>query len=151
MKTVRSITGFVRIGVFLLTMIVVASWSWAAEQTIHLSADKAARGAGGEVVIRDTDAGQKDIAITVKGLKPRGVYTVWFVTMTPKMDMAGIGAPDYVIRIDEKGSGTYHATVSAADLSKWQIIEIAYHPTGDPSDMKKMGIALKAELAAMGM
>jgi hypothetical protein len=45
-------------------------------------------------VIKDTDTGQKEIDITVKGLKPEGDYTVWFVTMKPKMDMAGIGSLD---------------------------------------------------------
>jgi hypothetical protein len=151
MKRFRSCNRFARIGVFLVTMMIVASWSWAAEQTILLTADKAGKGASGEVVIRDTGSGQKEIAIAVKGLKPGGVYTVWFVTMSPKMDMAGIGSPDYVIKIDDKGQGTYRATVTAADFAKWQVIEIAYHQTGDPKDMKHLEGALKGGLAAGGM
>jgi hypothetical protein len=71
--------------------------------------------------------------------------------MTPKMDMAGVGAPDYVIKIGDKGSGAYTATVSAGELGKWQMIQIAFHKTGDPKDMKKMGIALKGELVPGGM
>ena len=113
---------------------------------IALTADKAGKGASGEAVITETGTGQKDIAITVKGLKPGGVYPVWFVTMKPKMDMAGIGTPDYVIKIHDKGSNTYRATVSAADLEKWQMIEIAYHKSANPKDMKRMAAALAGQL-----
>jgi hypothetical protein len=151
MKRYSALKRLIGIGAFLLTFLVAASLTWAAEQKIALIADKAGKGASGEAVITDTGAGQKDIAITVKGLKPGGVYTVWFVTMKPKMDMAGVGTPDYVIKIDDKGNGTYHATVSSAELTKWQMIEIAYHKTGDPRDMKHMAGALKGGLMSGGM
>jgi hypothetical protein len=137
-----------KMGMFLLSLLFIATFSWAAEQKVALQAGPDGKGASGEAVIKDTAAGQKELAITVKGLKP-GVYTVWFVTMTPKMDMMGVGAPDYVIKIDGKGNGSYAATVKADEPAKWQLIEIASHPTGDPKDMKKMGIALKGELSPM--
>lgn len=140
-----------KMGMFLLSLLFVATFSWAAGQEVTLKAGPDGKGASGVVVITDRLSGQKELAITVKGLKHNGVYTVWFVTMKPKMDMMGIGTPDYVIKIDDKGGGTYAATVSAAELAKWQMIEIAYHKTGDPKDMKKMGIALKGELIATGM
>ena len=146
MKTYGAFKRFLEMGAFLLTFLVVASLSWAADRTLSLLPDKAGKGASGEVVIRDTDTGQKEIAITVRGLKPEGVYTVWFVNMKPKMDMAGIGTPDYVIKIDNKGSGTDRATVSASELEKWQVIEIAYHKSGDPKDMKKIAAALAGHL-----
>jgi hypothetical protein len=150
MKTMRTCRQVVRLAVFLAAVILAASWSWAAEQTIRLSADKAGAGAGGEVVLRDAAAGMKEIAITVTGLKPGGVYTVWFVTMSPTMAMAGIGKADYVLPIDRRGSGSYRATVSAADLTKWQAIEIAYHKTGDPKDMRHIVGALQGALAPGG-
>ncbi len=136
-------------GVFLTTFLVVASLSLASDLTLFLSPDKAGKGASGEVVIKDTDTGQKEIAITVKGLKPEGVDTVWFVTMKPKMDMASIGSPDYVIKIDSKGNGTYRAAVSAAELEKWQVIEIVYHKSGNPKDMKNIVGALVVQLAPL--
>ncbi len=150
MKTYGAFKRFLEMGAFLMTLLVVASLSLAADRTLSLSPDKAGKDASGEVVIKNVDTSQKQIVITVRGLKPEGVYTVWFVTMKPKMDMAGIGSPDYVIKIDSKGSGTYRATVSAAELDKWQVIEIAFHATGDPKDMKHMSIALKGELRPMG-
>ncbi len=150
MKTYGAFKRFLEMGAFLMTLLVVASLSWAADRTLSLSPEKAGKGVSGEVAIKDVDTSQKQIVITVRGLKPEGVYTVWFVTMKPKMDMAGIGSPDYVIKIDSKGSGTYRATVSAAELDKWQVIEIAYHKSGNPKDMKHMSIALKGELRPMG-
>lgn len=139
-----------RAGLFLFSVLFIATFSWAAEQKTALQAGPDGKGARGEAVITDSASGQKQIAITVTGLKHGGVYTVWFVTMTPKMDMAGVGAPDFVIKIDGKGNGAYTATVPAGEPAKWQLIEIASHPTGDPRDMKHMGIALKGELPSMG-
>lgn len=146
MKKYSSAKHIVKTSAFLLTFVIVASLSWAAERALSLSPDKAGKGASGEVVIKDTDTGQKEITITVKGLKPNGVYTVWFVNMKPKMDMAGIGAPDYVIKIDGTGSGTYRATVTTTELDKWQVIEITYHKSGDPKNMKKIAPALAGKL-----
>jgi hypothetical protein len=136
-----------KLAVLLFPLLLMASASWAAEQKVALTAGPDGKGASGEAVIKDNEAGQKEITFTVKGLRPGGVYTVWLVTMKPKMDMMGVGAPDYVIKIDDKGAGSYAASVPAEELAKWQAIEIAYHKTGDPKDMKKMGIALKGELS----
>jgi hypothetical protein len=149
MKTYRTLKRFLEMGAFLMTFMVVASLSRASDRTLSLSPDKAGKGASGEVVIKDTDKDQKEIAITVKGLKPEGVYTVWFMTMKPKMYMAGIGSPDYIIKIGSKGNGTYRAAVSAAELEKWQVIEIAYHKSGNPKDMKNIAGALAVQLAPL--
>jgi len=63
------------------------------------------------------------------------------------MDMAGLGEGDYSFRSDDKGSATLSATISAADLAKWQLIELAYHPSGDPKNMKElMNTALLGKL-----
>ena len=116
----------------------------AGEQKITLKADKAGRGAKGEAVITDGKAGQKEMTITMTGLKPNSVYTVWLVNMKPKMDMLGVGTGDYSFKSDGKGSGNYTATISDAELGKWEMLEIAYHPDSDAKDMKKMQIALTA-------
>ena len=110
----------------------------AGEQKIALKADKAGKGASGAAVITDKGGDQKEVAITAKGLKPNSVYTVWLVNMKPKMDMAGLGEGDYSFRSDDKGNATFSATIGSADLSKWQLIELAYHPSGDPKNMKEL-------------
>ena len=66
------------------TMFVIPAMA-GAQQKIMLKADKAAKGAKGEAVITDSKAGQKEMTITMTGLKPNSVYTVWLVNMKPKM------------------------------------------------------------------
>ena len=36
----------------------------------------------------------------------------------------------------------YRAAISNAEIEKWEMLEIAYHPDGNARDMKKMQIAL---------
>lgn len=128
-----------------LVLLLTLSQAFAAE-TVTLKAGPDMRGAHGEALIRNVEAGQKEVIITAQGLKPNAVYTVWLVNMMPKMDMAGLGIGDYAFTSDARGSGTYTATVSAEDLGKWQLIEVAHHPDGNPRNMKKMRVALKGEL-----
>jgi hypothetical protein len=110
----------------------------AGEQKVALKSDKAGKGASGEAVILDKGGDQKGVTITAKGLKPNSVYTVWLVNMKPKMDMAGLGGGDYSFKSDDKGNASYTATIGSADLSKWQLIELAYHPSGDAKNTKEL-------------
>jgi hypothetical protein len=110
----------------------------AGDQKVALKADKAGKGASGTAVIVDKGGDQKEVAITAKGLKPNSVYTVWLVNMKPKMDMAGLGEGDYSFRSDDKGNASYSATIGSANLAKWQLLDLAYHPSGDPKNMKEM-------------
>jgi hypothetical protein len=119
----------------------------AGEQKVALKADKAGKGASGETVILDKGGDQKEVTITAKGLKPNSVYTVWLVNVKPKMDMAGLGVGDFHFKSDDKGKASYSATIGSAELSKWQLIDLAYHPSGDPKNMKEMeNTALVGEL-----
>ncbi len=129
--------------ILILTVFAVLAVA-AGEQNITLKADKAGKGAKGQVVITDKGADQKEITITATGLKPDSVYTVWLVNMKPKMGMIGLGTGDYSFKSDNRGIGQYSTNVPAAELDKWQMVEVAYHPDGNPKNMKKMGIALKA-------
>jgi len=119
----------------------------AGEQKVALNAGNAGKGASGTAVIVDKGGGQKGVTITAKGLKPDSVYTAWLVNMEPKMGMAGLGEGDYSLKSDNKGDASYSATIGSADLSKWQLIELAYHPSGDPKNMKEpMNTALIGKL-----
>jgi hypothetical protein len=144
MQAKRTVMSFLLVVLFSL----VAGFAVAAGgQKIALKADKAGKGASGEAVIADKGSDQKEITITAKGLKPNAVYTVWLVNMKPKMDMAGLGGGDFSFKSDDRGNANYTATTGAADLSKWQLIELAYHPSGDAKNMKEMeNIALVGKL-----
>jgi len=117
-----------------------------ASQTVALGAGPDSPGASGDAVIRDVSSGQKEVVITAQGLKPNAVYTVWLVNMQPTMDMAGLGTGDYSFTSDAQGGGRYAATLSAASLKKWQLLEIAHHPDRNPRNLQQMGIALKGTL-----
>jgi hypothetical protein len=134
------------LGIILVFTVFVMSAMAANEQKITLKTDKAGQGAKGEVVIADGKAGQKEITISMTGLKPNSVYTVWLVNMKPKMDMLGVGTGDYLFKSDGKGIGNYTATISNAELEKWEMLEIAYHPDGNAKNMKKMQIALSGPI-----
>ena|SRR5437016_4570987 len=131
---------------FLIFAVLAVSGFAQGQQKVALKADKAGKGAKGEVTIADAKAGQKELTITVSGLRPNSVYTVWLVNMKPKMDMAGVGSGDYSFKSDEKGTANYSATIPSAELEKWRMFEIAYHPNGDAKDMKKMEIALSGPI-----
>lgn len=66
--------------------------------------------------------------------------------MKPKMDMAGVGEGDYSFKSNAKGEGHYTGAISSSELEKWQLVEIALHPDGNPKNMKKIEIALKGDL-----
>ena len=135
MQAKRNITSSLLVVVFSL----VAGLAVAAvEQKVALNAGKGWKGASGTAVIADKGGDQKGVVITAKGLKPDSVYTVWLVNMKPKMDMAGLGEGDYSLKSDDKGNASYSATIGSADLSKWQLIELAYHPSGDAKNMKEL-------------
>lgn len=110
----------------------------AGDRKIALKADKAGKGASGTAVIVDKGGDRKEVTIAAKGLKPNSVYTVWLVNVKPKMDMAGLGESDYSVKSDDKGNASYSSTIGSADLSKWQLIELAYHPSGDPKNTKEL-------------
>ena len=87
------------------------------------------------------------VSIQAQGLKSNSVYTVWFVNMKPKKHETGAGSAPYMFKTDVNGFGQYSAALSESPFGKWQIIMIVLHPNGDPTDMKSMVAALKAELA----
>jgi hypothetical protein len=136
MRTQRKIVGLLL--VLVLALAAGVSAEAAGDRKVVLKAGKSGKGASGQVVISDKGADAREITLRANGLKPDSVYTVWFVNMKPKMDMAGVGEGDFSFRTDGKGNATYSATVAPADLAKWQLFEVAYHPSGDPKNMKEM-------------
>lgn len=95
----------------------------------------------GEAVISDSI-----LSIQVKDLKPASVYTVWFVNMRPKEEMAGVGTAPHSFKTDQQGAATFKAALAQSPFGKWQMIVIVRHPTGDPMDMMNKEDALWAQL-----
>lgn len=128
-----------------VTMIVVVSLAiaslhafvWAGTAQLPLMADKSHSGASGTVTLSENS-----ISIQVKGLRPNGVYTVWFVNMKPKKQEIGAGQAPYMFKTDAGGNGSYTAPLSEAPFGKWEAVMIVLHPKGDPMNMKDMVPAL---------
>jgi hypothetical protein len=106
---------------------------------LTLMADKSQNGASGTASINDNS-----IIIEAEGLRPNGVYTVWFVNMKPKKQEAGAGTMPYMFKTGANGKGTYESSLYESPFGKWSVLMIVLHPTGDPKDMKNMVPALSA-------
>lgn len=117
----------------------------AAEEKIDLRSEVWEK-AKGEAIIKDLSKEQKEVNVKVSNLQPNSVYTVWFVNEQPRMDMAGVGAGDFAFRTDDKGNGLYTANVSASEVDKWDSLEVALHPDGNPRNMENIQIALKGDI-----
>jgi hypothetical protein len=117
-----------------------------AAERLALQAGADRPGAQGEAVIRDLGAGQKEVVITARGLRPNEVYTVWLVNEKPRMDMAGLGTADYDFQSDSQGNGRYTATITGTDLDRWQLLKIAHHPDRNPRNMSNIAIDLETAL-----
>jgi len=124
-----------------LLVFALVSPASAAEMTVMLKPGPDGKGASGTAVIRDK-AGMKEVAITMSGLKPDAVYTVWLVNK----GHTGLGKPDYDFKADSKGNAVYAATIAREEIEKWEGLDIVRHPDGNPKNMKNIKSALKGEL-----
>jgi hypothetical protein len=125
--------------VLILALLVIAGAARAGDVSIPLKAEKDSPAASGTAAL-----GEGKIQVQAEGLRPNGVYTVWFVNMKPKKHEAGAGSAPYTFRTDGEGKGSYDAALSESPFGKWSMIMVVRHPTGDPADMKNMVPALSA-------
>jgi hypothetical protein len=122
-----------------MLLLMFGAFGWAADVNLDLMAQKSHPGAGGTAAI-----GADGLEIEAEGLRPNGVYTVWFVNMKPKKQEAGAGNMPYMFKTDVNGKGLYKSSLSEPPFGKWAVLMIVLHPTGDPKDMKNMVPALSA-------
>lgn len=129
------------VGLAFTTVLATGRASAAAQTKITLQRSQGAEQGSGEAVIADSA-----LTIRVKDLKPDSVYTVWYVNMEPKHEMAGVGPSPYMFKTDKKGVATFKAKLDAQPIGKWQMLVIIRHPNGDPQDMGHKEDALWAPL-----
>ena len=145
MLTHRRFAVFFLAGIFAL----MAGVSWA-EERIDFKGQKGFEDARGQATVTEAGEGEKEIRLEASGLRPDAVYTIWFANQEPKIEMSGVGRPDYAFRSDSQGNASYTAVVPAEELERWQELDIAYHPEGDPKNLANIEIALAGELEAKG-
>jgi hypothetical protein len=126
-----------------MACLLIAGNAGAGAVSFPLKAEKDSPAASGTAAV---DEGK--IRIQAEGLRPNGVYTVWFVNMKPKKHETGAGAAPFSFRTDGQGKGSYESTLSESPFGKWSMIMVVRHPTGDPADMKNMAPALSAGIPA---
>ena len=100
----------------------------------------------GTARVDEGENGQKKVTIELSGLKPNALYTVWLVNEKPEMSMSGLGTEDYSFKSDSEGKATYTANVDADELTKWQIIKIAFHPDDNPKNMDNIKSAATGKI-----
>jgi hypothetical protein len=126
-----------------MAFLLIAGVAGAGDVSFPLKGEKDSSAASGTASL-----GDGKIRIQVAGLRPNGVYTVWFVNMKPKKQEAGAGAAPYSFRTDRHGKGSYESLLSESPFGKWRTIMVVRHPTGDPAGMKNMAPALSAGIPA---
>lgn len=106
--------------------------------------------AEGTIEVSEYPAGiaQDEVTVDVRGLRPNSVYTAWLADGPERMQ--GLGVDNYSFETDAAGNGRFVATVPEGELNRWDTIEIAYHPTGDPTDLENAEIALRGDLGFYG-
>ena len=128
-----------------LAILSLTIFAWAGAAQLALKAEKPHVGASGTLSISENS-----LSIQAKGLRPNGVYTVWFVNMKPKKQEAGAGQAPYMFKTDGEGNGTYTSSLSESPFGKWAVVMIVLHPKGDPANMKDMVPALSAMIPKSG-
>ena len=117
---------------------------------IKLVPQKAAPKASGMAsLIANKDKTKCKLAIEVKGLDPKKVYTILLTRpakngqQQSKVDVQGIGAPPYRLKIDSKGRGkVVSQDMDVKTMMTWKDIQIIEHKSGDPNDDKRIDYAL---------
>lgn len=117
----------------------------AAEDTIALKSQVLAK-ATAEATFRDSlFYNEKDVIVNVWGLQPNAVYTVWFAK-EDRSDFEGIGVRDYSFKTDGSGNGSFLASVPDYQFGRWDYIELAYHPDGNPANLDNAVVAFRGDI-----
>ncbi|GMR04615.1 MAG: hypothetical protein BMS9Abin23_0515 [Thermodesulfobacteriota bacterium] len=134
---------FLVFSLFILSSEAAASWG----KEITLKKANPEIEAKGTVYIRFAGFVPSDrfIEIDVFHLKPGGVYSVWIVdSWSGKREALGIVGENY-FKADAAGFGHF-ADHTTEYILGWNMLEVAYHPDGDPSNTGDMKVVLKARL-----
>jgi hypothetical protein len=79
-----------------------------------------------------------DVSVTVTGLDPKRVYTVFFVNVKSKM-FEGIGSPPHVLKVNEKGEANLQAKMPKDIYRRFVRIAVYLNP-GDTPIQNPLGV-----------
>lgn len=125
----------------------LAPLAHAAEDSVAFEPQKLWEQVRGDLTVRDMSnyPGQKEIAVDLSGLEPNSVYSVW-LSKEGTNDLKGIGVKDHAFRSDAQGKGRFITSIPEGEFERWDTLEVAFHPQGDPKNINNAEIAAKADI-----
>lgn len=128
-------------GVVGLVLLALSTSALAETTYLRLKPDKSHAKSSG-VLALDKDS----VGIIGNNLRPKAVYTVWFVNTRPRKHEIGAGEAPYMFRTNAKGNGIYLAGLDEPAFGEWEMVMVVLHPDGDPKNMKNMVGALSVKI-----
>lgn len=104
---------------------------------IPLKASEGYKGEAKGTVVINTKTGT-DISLTVTGLEPKRVYTVFFVNVKSKM-FEGVGPSPYVLAVNEKGEASLQTKMTKDVYRGFRRIAVYLNP-GDAPIHNPLGV-----------
>lgn len=116
-------------------------------ERVDLKAE-AFKDARGEITISEESREQRRLEVNLTGLEPNAVYTLWF-TGEREGQRATVGK-ESTFRSDSTGKAVFSTVVSENEIEKWDRFEVAYHPDGNPKNLKGSINLLSGDLPEEG-
>ncbi len=129
-----------------LTLSVFASARGDSDYEAATVALKGEGGANGEAVFRTVGGFmplEYSLAVTVYGLEPNSVYSVWLAESPVQEGREPLGIETNRFKTDGSGKGRYVTSVSYLKLRDWRALAIYHHGGKDPENAKEMKMVLK--------
>lgn len=101
----------------------------------------------GQMIISDVGniEDERHLELFLTGLEPNTVYTVWLSRPGAERESAGLEDQSF-FKTDGSGNAHYIATLSEYDLNRFDKVEIAEHPDGDPQNLENSILTLSADI-----
>lgn len=103
--------------------------------------------ASGEVSIEPLQSRMprlRTVGVTVYGLKPGSVYSVWYADEKGQRSPAGVETNHFTT--DAGGKGRFVTSAYEDVLDDWRYIDVMLHPDGNPKNTGGMTPALRGDL-----
>lgn len=114
-------------------------------ERVNLGPDEFKDAKGDVTIVQAGSPEQRRLDISLRGLKPNGVYTAWFgQTGTDKQ--APVGERGASFRSDNTGNARFSAIVSEQEVESWDNVHIVFHPDGNPENMDMAFSSLTGDL-----
>lgn len=115
----------------------------------EIHGDAASSSITGKLVVSCFTDDLDEFKMSLKGLKPNAVYTVWLATsLKETAGRAGVGAPPFKIKTGGGDSVSYQVPLHTCPLTEYRWLEIRYHPDGDPTHLDNSERVVKLRLLA---